>query len=1034
MITRRLLVLVALFASPLCAEAESKALYQSPFVRSGAKERLHAIEIPLKKRDLYLVVSDEGHQSHDWANWLEPVLTMKDGTTIDLTTVAWKSATSAHGSVNVGKNCDGGPLKVAGKEFEKGIGTHADSIIHFKVPKGAVKFTAQVALDDEGADRNGVTAASVRFYVFDQEPGKIVKKGEQFDPNNAEPQHVPIEHFELPDDLEVTVWATSPLLFNPTNMDTDSSGRIWVAEGVNYRKNKGRRPEGDRIVVLEDKDRDGKAESSHTFVQDPELVAPLGISVFDNKVVVAQPPHLIVYTDVDRNLKYDPEIDRRENLLSGFNGKNHDHSLHAVVAGPGGRWYFNQGNCGANFKSKDGVEFWIGGPYRGGGGEWFVDNVEFAGKRSDDGNVWVGGFAARMNPDGTKVQIIGHGFRNSYEHTVTSFGDVFQNDNDDPPACRTTWLMEGAFMGYFSPDGQRNWRADQRPGQDIPRAHWRQDDPGTLPPGDVYGGGSPTGLCFYENGALPKKYEGLLASCEAARKVIFGYHPKLQDSSFTLDRFDFFKATQGNLFRPSDIMVGADGALYVSDWYDPGVGGHNDRDRSCSGTIYRIAPKGFRPNIPAANPTTIEGAVTLLRSPAQNVRFEGFQRLRKAGAAALPAIRKLLQDPNRFIRARAVWLLPFVGEEGLIELSAVSQHADPELRIAAFRAQRNAGADPVRYARTLYADPHPAVRRELAVSLRDVDRLRNKHFYVAGLLYRARLSDRTYLEACGLGAEGAEDQTWAYVRNQIDMLNPLEWTEPFSKVTWRLRPDLALPDLERRALSDRLPTKPRLMAVETLAFYDNPQAVDSLLKVASRKDGQVSGEATRWLIHLANTRWSKFGVMNRLKATGTYDPDAIKPTEVVVPEFAGESTLPPIKEILALQGNSKKGEIVAGRCVMCHKVEDKGVDFGPSLKRWVANQGTEKFLEAVIKPSAQIAHGFNGHRVHLKDQKRIDGVILSHKDPLIIQSQGGLLQILPRKLVEKVEPFPRSLMLSADQLGLSAQDLADLTSYVGTLK
>ena len=57
---------------------------------------------------------------------------------------------------------------------------------------------------------------------------------------------------------------------------------------------------------------------------------------------------------------------------------------------------------------------------------------EIAGEKSDDGNVWIGGAAYRMNPDGTDVEVIGHNFRNSYEQTVTSFGDVFQNDNDDP--------------------------------------------------------------------------------------------------------------------------------------------------------------------------------------------------------------------------------------------------------------------------------------------------------------------------------------------------------------------------------------------------------------------------------------------------------------------------------------------------------------------------------------------------------------------------------------------------------------------------
>ena len=47
------------------------------------------------------------------------------------------------------------------------------------------------------------------------------------------------------------------------------------------------------------------------------------------------------------------------------------------------------------------------------------------------------------------------------------------------------------------------------------------------------------------------------------------------------------------MFRPSDVAVGPDGALYVSDWIDARVGGHQDLDDTLSGAIYRIAPKGF---------------------------------------------------------------------------------------------------------------------------------------------------------------------------------------------------------------------------------------------------------------------------------------------------------------------------------------------------------------------------------------------------------------------------------------------------------
>ena len=182
----------------------------------------------------------------------------------------------------------------------------------------------------------------------------------------GQPIRLPAELFKVPDGLEVTVWATSPQLFNPTNIDIDRDGRIWVAEGVRYRSHHARQPEGDRIVVLQDTDGDGKADSSHTFVQEPALVAPLGVSVIDNKIVVALPPDLIVYTDVDRNLKFDPAVDKREVLLTGFQGINHDHSLHSVTVGPDGKWIFNSGNMGGMFTDKSGKTFRIFGSYRPG--------------------------------------------------------------------------------------------------------------------------------------------------------------------------------------------------------------------------------------------------------------------------------------------------------------------------------------------------------------------------------------------------------------------------------------------------------------------------------------------------------------------------------------------------------------------------------------------------------------------------------------------------------------------------------------------
>src|SRR5262245_3915727 len=81
--------------------------------------------------------------------------------------------------------------------------------------------------------------------------------------------------------LEVTLFAAEPDLINPTSIDVDARGRVWVTEAANYRlfKNPVSRAAGDRIRVLEDTDGDGRADKATTFYQDKTLQAPLGVAV-----------------------------------------------------------------------------------------------------------------------------------------------------------------------------------------------------------------------------------------------------------------------------------------------------------------------------------------------------------------------------------------------------------------------------------------------------------------------------------------------------------------------------------------------------------------------------------------------------------------------------------------------------------------------------------------------------------------------------------------------------------------------------------
>ncbi|WP_395748593.1 PVC-type heme-binding CxxCH protein [Prosthecobacter sp.] len=854
----------------------------------------------------------------------------------------------------------------------------------------------------------------------------------EFDPTKVKADLLVPSAFKVPEEFEITVWATSPQLYNPANMDVDAAGRIWVTEGVNYRRHSGRSREGDCVRVLQDTDGDGKCDKSHVFVREKELECPLGVAVFDNVIFVSNTPNIIKYTDVNRDLKFDPAVDKREIFLTGFEQPQHDHSLHSVYAGPDGRLYFSNGNCGALFSDKSGTTFRIGGAYL---------NNPYAGAKSDDGHVYVGGFTASVDADGHKAKILGYNYRNSFEGVRTSFGDMFLNDNDDPPACRVSHLIEGGSFGFFSRDGKRQWRADKRPGQNIPTAEWRQEDPGIIPAGDVYGGGAPTGMCFYENGALGEKWNGLLLSCETGRNVVFGYLPKPEGAGFKLERFDFcttntsgvFKGSdfvggannlsdeRHTMFRPSDVCVGTDGAIYVSDWFDKRTGGHQDTDESCSGTIYRIAPKGFKPKIPVYKLDTVEGQLAALQSPATNVRQVAFTRLKAAGDVNMPALLKLRENANPYIAARAVWLLAQLGEQGLITARIWLESEDATKRLVGLRAIRAATNDGIDIYSNLTTDLSPMVRSEVAVALRDVPAEQSVPLLVK-LSHHIDGGDRSLLEAWGIGCEGKEEAVWK-------ALKPVgAWNDDFAHITWRLHPAAAVPDLQKRAADNQLSADQRKLALDTLAFIPEASAAAAVVELAKDKESPIHADVLWWLIKRSTDEWASFGIAENLKKEGIFDPENAKLITIVTP--AAIPSAVKVEEVVKLQGNAKNGAQLVTRCVMCHQINGQGVEFGPNLEGWGRSQPSEIIAQALIEPSKDIAHGYEGMEIVTKDGVTIHGMVLTEGDIMIVRSMGGQNQYVAKSRIKSRRKLDHSMMLSATQLGLNAQEVADIVAYL----
>lgn len=861
---------------------------------------------------------------------------------------------------------------------------------------------------------------------------------------------VPPDQMTVAPGMEVTVWAQSPLLHNPTNMDIDRHGRIWVTQAVNYRHHRDRDPAGDKVVVMEDTDGDGQADTSHVFVQEPALIAPLGLAVIDNQIVVSCAPNIIVYTDVDRDLHFDPRVDRREVLLTGFDGINHDHSVHAVTVGSDGKWYFNAGNAGALFTDRSGRTFRMGSSYHP--GNRFQEAVpgwrppDYAGAPSDDGHVYVGGFAARMNPDGTQVEVIGHNFRNSYEQTVTSFGDVYQNDNDDPPASRTSFLLEYGNAGFSSADGKRQWQADRRPGQDIPTAHWRQEDPGAMPAGDVYGAGSPTGIAFYEGDLFGPQWRGLLLSGEAARNAVYGYLPTADGAGKMLERFNVLTSNPADkiagvdtardittdrktFFRPSDICVGPDGAIYVADWFDPRVGGHQDFDEDTVGAIYRLAPPGFTPHIPSFDLETVTGQLAALRNPAVHVRALGAERLAAAGDAVADDVAALLTDDNPFIVARAIALLARLGPAGRQQVRDLLQHSNPQFRIAALRALRrqNAGRD-VELA-ALARDPSPAVRREVAVALRDIPFARSGPILIE-LATGYPGDDQTYLAAWAIGCTGKKSATFAAMEASTDpRLN--QDSDHYFDLAFTLAPAAATPRFAQVAGDAAQPIAKRLRAMTALGFTATVDAADAMFALLNDPDERVRETAHWWTLSQMNLRWKDAGLQAKLKAAGIYDADTLTVVPSIVP-VADPTQQLQAADVLALRGDPSSGKVKVAACRLCHVIDDTGIEYGPNLDGWTQRQGVEQLILATINPSQDIAHGYEAHRLILNGGTLVDGLVLAHGDPIKIKSMGGIEQIIPRARIARIQRLRRSVMLSADQLGLTPQDLADIAAYLAS--
>ena len=610
-----------------------------------------------------------------------------------------------------------------------------------------------------------------------------------------------LKSLQAADGLELSLFASEPLITNPAAIDVDTHGRVWVAE-IQWYRAAAKAPPSDKIKVLEDTDGDGRADRAVVFAEG--LFCPMSICVAGPKVYVATSPDLWVYEDKDGDLRADGPPQK---VLTGFKGHNHDHGAHSLVLGPDHKWWMSHGDAGFDVTGTDG------------------SRVDYK---------W--GAVLRGELDGSHLELVAKNFRNPYEVCVSSFGESYlsDNDNDGNFSARICWILEGGNYGWFG-------HPPARVPRDTPFGehwHFRGHVPGYVPATLVTGFGSPCGICFYEGDAFGPHFKNAPLHTDAGPREVRLYRHENVGAGMRATNEVILSSRDDKYFRPDDICAAPDGSLYVSDWYDGGVGGHAYNNPE-QGRIFVLRPRD-KQLVRVGKPgpfASVEDAIEGLKSPNLATQFLARERLLSAGQESAAALAALLDAEDANHRARALWVLDRLGGDARQKVVAELQSPSGRARALAVRILRRHGEEYRPALLALTDDSDAEVRREVLLAMAgwqgaDVEAALLKQAFA----YDGR--DRYLLEAIHVAAGERRGQLAKALANagrirfdNIDLVQALD-ADAAAKFVIQKLGDKDVGSASRARLLDRLSTIPSLAAAEAVLSA----ALDPRASEASRHE------------------------------------------------------------------------------------------------------------------------------------------------------------------------------------------------------
>jgi putative heme-binding domain-containing protein len=437
--------------------------------------------------------------------------------------------------------------------------------------------------------------------------------------------------FILPEGFEVNLFAADPLLAKPIQMNFDPQGRLWVACSETYPHIKPGDKANDKIIILEDTKGTGKADKVTVFADG--LLIPTGVEPGDGGAYVANSTELLHLSAS----KPGGKADKMRIVLSGFGTEDTHHILHTLRWGPDGMLYMNQSTY---------IHSHIETPY--------------GVRRLNGGGVW------QFRPETMQLEVFLRGFINPWGHHFDRFGQSFVTDG-----------ANGEGITHGVPGFAYSWAIG------FNRIHH-----GLNP-------GSPKhcGLEILSGSHLPEEWRGNLITNDFRGHRVCRFVVKDDGSTFASREMTELVKSNHEAFRPIDVKMGPDGAIYIADWYNPiiqhgEIDFRDPRRDHTHGRIWRISAKGR----PLVKKPDLVGSKTpelleFLKAPEDWTRHNAKRVLKERGAKeVLPALKEwLTKQADEHDLLEALWVYQSLDTAEPALLATLLNAKDFRIRAAATR-------------------------------------------------------------------------------------------------------------------------------------------------------------------------------------------------------------------------------------------------------------------------------------------------------------------------------------------------------------